>query len=514
MPAKEKQWGLTDSEHLYGSDRPKAEVAIQPPCPQPEPPKTFEQVLEEARQHHSSVSVEHWADLVKLLGEFQSVVSLSQSDFGCTDRIQHEIQLTDPNRSFHRVYPVSHKNQEEFMQQIDDMIRKEVIEPCESPWASPVVLPKKKDGTLRVCIDFRFLNSLTIDDPYPIPRIDEMFDKLAGSKYFTSLDLTSGYWQIPLRPEHRFLTAFLCPRGQYQFRVMPFGLKNAPATFQRLMDRLLKGANQADLKCMVYLDDIIIYSATWAEHLQQLRRIFKILSDAGLKIKLKKCDFAQKQLVFLGHTISAKGITPNEENVRALQEMPIPKTKEGVRSFLGGAGYYRKFIPDFAQRSYALRALTSKNSQFRWTAAHGKEFSDLVNALKNPPVLAYPDFKKPFHLTTDASRKGLGAVLSQKAEDGQLHPIIYISRALTKHEEAYGSTHKEATAVVWAVERLSYYLKGYPFTIVSDHKALQYLFAPDGRLDNKPDKMKRWGSKATTIRLYLRISSWSYDRKR
>ena len=297
------------------------------------------------------------------------------------------------------------------------MLAQDVISPSSSPWASPIVLVKKKDGRTRFCVDYRKLNHLTRKDAYPLPRIDDTLNTLAGSKWFSTLDLISGYWQVELDQQTREKTAFCTPEGLFEFNVMPFGLCNAPATFQRLMDLVLAGLQWS--QCLVYLDDVIVMGRTFSEHLQNLSSVFSRIREASLKLKPAKCAFLQPEVHYLGHIVSGDGVATDPSKVEKVKTWPTSTSTKETQSFLGFASYYRRFIRNFAQIAKPLHKLAERNVAFRWTEECQAAFDELRQKLCSAPVLAYPDFKKSFILDTDASDTGIGGVLSQLDDDGR-----------------------------------------------------------------------------------------------
>ena len=338
----------------------------------------------------------------------------------------------------------------------------------------------KKDGDYRFCVDFRRVNSVTKKDAHPMPRIDEILDQLGGARYFSTLDLASGYWQVPLREEDMEKTAFSVGADHYEFTVMPFGLTNAPATFQRMMGNLLKGIKG----CLVFIDDIIIFSDTWEQHQRILDEVFRRVRAAGLKIKRDKCQFAQESVKFLGHIVSARGTEPDSSKVEAVRDFATPTSLTDVRAFLGLASYYRRFIKNFADIAAPLHDLTKGGQEFSWTSAADQAFNDLKNRLCSAPILSLPDFSLPFTIHTDAIGFGLGAVLSQRRGENE-KVIAYASRTLTPAERNYSTTEKECLAIVWTVNYWRPYLLGKAFDIVTDHQSLTWLQGlkePKGRL--------------------------------
>ena len=371
-------------------------------------------------------------------------------------------------------------------QQAQEMLENGVIRPSSSPYSSPVLLVKKSDGKDRFCVDFRRLNLATKKDVYPLPRVDDMLDSLGKADYFTVLDLQSGFWQIPLHPDDMEKTAFSTARGHYEFLVLPFGLCNAPATFQRAMDQLLR-----DLRdfCQPYMDDVITYTeGTFALHLEHLERVLQRLQSAPMVAKPSKFKVLQKELRFLGHIISRHTIRPDPAKTAAVRAFPVPTGVKDLQSFLGLVGYYRRFVKDMATIAAPLYQLLKKDVPWRWDAAHSAAMEKLKETLSSPPLVALPNFDKDFILSTDASATGLGAVLSQVGEDGVEHPVYFASRTLNVAERHYSTTERECLAVKWACEHFRSYLLGRPFKVMTDHAALRWLFT---QKDPK-SKFVRW----------------------
>ena len=375
--------------------------------------------------------------------------------------------------------------QDTLNQHIDDMLERDVIEPSSSPWASGIVLVRKKDGTTRFCVDYRKLNDATIKDAYPLPRIDEILDHLSGACWFSTLDMSSGYWQVDVEEKDRPETAFITKRGLYQFKVMPFGLCNAPATFDRLMEMVLHGL-QWNI-CLVYLDDIIVLGRSFDDMMANLKSVFKRLSTAGLKLKAKKCSLFAKEVEYLGHIISMKGVSTDPIKVETVHNWTEPMSGKELRSFLGLCSYYRRFIKDFATVVKPLHKLTGKDSKFVWTKECQESFDTLKERLTKSPILAYPDFKQPFILDTDASEYDIGAVLSKK-QGGAERVFAYSSRTLTKAERKYCVTRKELLALVTYVKVFRHYLYGREFTVRTDHSSLRWLM----NIKNPEGQWARW----------------------
>ena len=368
-------------------------------------------LLEQLNIQVEHLTAEQKPQLTKLITEYMDVFALNSQELGRTSLVKHVINTGDhpPIRQPVRRTPFALRNEVDEM--VQEMLTQGVIQPSQSPWASPIILVKKKDGGIRFCVDYCQLNRVTKLDVFPLPRIDDTLDLLSGAKYFTTLDLASGYWQVCMDQASQEKTAFITYSGLYEFKKMPFGLVNAPATFQRLLEVVLNGL--ARHGCMVYLDDVLVVGRTFEEHNDNLAKVFQRLRSAGLTLKPKKCKFAQLEVCYLGHVVSAGGVRTDPAKLQAIVEFPVHTNVKALRSFLGLASYYRRFIPQFSRIAGPLYALTKKNSEFTWTAVSQETFEKLRKLLANAPVLTYPDFHVPFILETDASVYGLGAVLAQ-----------------------------------------------------------------------------------------------------
>ena len=384
---------------------------------------------------------------------------------------------------------------------IQEMLDLGAIRPSNSPWASAIVLVRKKDGRLRFCIDLRRLNNRTVKDAYSLPRIESILDSLGGAQIFTTLDLKAGYWQVEMAEECKAYTAITCgPLGFYECDTMPFGATNAPATFQRLMHDCLGDLNMN--WCIVYLDDIIVFSDTKEEHLKRLEAVFQKLMAAGLKLKPTKCFFFRDEIEYLGHVVSGKGISTNPKKIEAVTKWPTPKTVYDVRSFLGFVGYYRRFIKNFSKITKPIREVitglenqskrAAKKTHIEWTDIADSAFETLKAMCGNTPILAYPDYQLPFTLHTDSSTDGLGAVLYQK-QNGKQRVIAYASRSVSKAESNYPAHKLEFLALKWAVcEKFHEYLYGTkPFEVFTDNNPLTYVLT-SAKLDACG---QRWAAK-------------------
>lgn len=379
-------------------------------------------------------------------------------------------------------YRLSPAKKDILKSEIKKMLEASVIEESDSPWAAPVVMVPKKDGSTRVCIDYRRLNEITIPDRYPLPRIDDLLHEARSSPYMTTMDLRSGYWQIEVNEEDRDKTAFITPMGMFQFIKMPFGLRNAPATFQRLMDRFMNGL--PDISILVYLDDIIIRSTSLEQHVADLKMVFQRLEKFNLQVNREKSHFCCKNVNYLGHVITTDGVKTNPEKTKAIAERAPPKNVKQLLSFIQTCSWYRRFIENFAEIAQPLTKLTKKTAVWLWEKEQQEAFDTLKIKLTTSPILIQANEKLPYILKTDASNYALGAALLQ-GEGANEHPIEYASRLLHDAELNYSTTEKEALAVIWAVEHFRGYIEGAKIIIATDHQPLRWLMSlksPSGRL--------------------------------
>lgn len=402
---------------------------------------------------------------------------------GRTTLVEHKIRLKDDEPIKQRHYHLNPAMRKIVDDELDAMLRDDVIEPSKSAWSSPIVLAKKSSGKYRFCVDMRRVNASSKKDAYPLPKINAILENLKDAKYMSTIDLKNGYWQVPLAEESKPITAFTVPgRGLFQFKVMAFGLHSAPATFQRLLDRVI--GPELEPRVFAYLDDLIVTSATFNEHLDLLKLVFKKLRDAGLKINREKCQFCRTELKYLGHVVNSQGINTDPEKVRAVTEFPTPTCVRSLRSFLGLASWYRRFVPDFAKISAPLTKLLKKTVRWNWTEVQDQAMSLLKSRLTTAPTLVCPNFLIPFEVHVDASNEGLGAALIQKP-DGKEIVVAYASRLLSEGEKKFSATEKECLGLVWALQKFRPYLEGYHFIAVTDHQALRWLMKlpePSGRL--------------------------------
>lgn len=388
-----------------------------------------------------------------------------------------------------RPYRYTPVQKNEIESQVQEMLSKWIIQPCSSPFSSPVLLVKKKDGSWRFCVDYRHLNAITVKNKYPLPVIDELLDELAGAQWFSKLDLRSEYHQIRMHPDDEHKTAFQTHHGHFEFRVLPFGLTSAPATFQGVMNSVL--ATLLRRCVLVFVDDILIYSKSLEEHVQHLKTVFQILLKHQLKVKRTKCSFAQQELAYLEHIIQPNGVSTDPEKIQVIQHWPAPTSVKELRSFLGLSGYYRKFVRNYGILSKPLTNLLRNGQLYIWTTETEDAFQALKQALITAPVLAMPDFQTPFVVETDASDKGIGAVLMQNN-----HPLAFLSRALGLRHQGLSTYEKESLAIMLAVDHWRPYLQHDEFFIRTDHRSLAFL--TEQRLTTP------WQHKALTKLLGLR----------
>ena len=387
--------------------------------------------------------------------------------------VDHAIDLIPGSEPPSRpTYRLSYVEMDELKKHLADLLAKGFIKPSTSPFGAPVLFVHKKEGTLRLCVDYRALNKITIKNRYPLPRIEELMDRLAGAKYFSKIDLYSGYHQIRIKKEDTYKTVFRTRYGHYEFLVLPFGLTNAPATFMTLMNDIFR--EYLDEFVIVYLDDILIYSKTKEEHLKHLCLVLKTLKEHKLYAKLKKCELVRQKVEYTGHYISAEGITVDPRKISTIKDWPAPINVSEVRSFLGLASYYRKFVPGFSAVATPLTSLLHKDKHFQWTPSEQEAFNSLKERLITAPVLLLPDPNKSFTITTDASDFAIGAVLTQDQGKGE-QPVAYESRKLSPAEQNYPIHEKELLAIVHAIRLWRMYLEGRRFTVITDHASLEYI---------------------------------------
>ncbi len=436
------------------------------------------------------ISPELMEELKRLLIRYKILFEDRPFGSNAVGLTEHSIELIDPRckpvkQYAYKVSPALGKKQKEF---VNGMIKRGIIKVSEgSPWASPVVCVPKADGTLRFCTDFRRLNALTQADVFPIPRLDDVTDRMLGCKWFSKFDLKDAFHQVPVKVEDQQKTAFICQGQLYEYLKMPFGLKNSPACFQRNIQNVIGDCEYA----MPYLDDIIVHSRTEEEHIGHLASVLEKMSRYRLHCKLVKCEFFQPKVKYLGLIFSQEGIAVDQEKVSGIVRMLPPTTLTELRSFLGMCNFYRKFIKDFSTIAAPMTHLTHKDVVWDFDEACNQAFNLLKQSLIKAPILVCPNFDKKFILTTDASNWAIGAVLSQEDDNNVERPICFLSRKLNDHEINYATTHKECLSVVWSIEELRHYLQGHKFLIRTDHLALKYLMTTK----DLQGRLARWALK-------------------
>ncbi|XP_068207459.1 uncharacterized protein [Palaemon carinicauda] len=426
------------------------------------------------------LSSQQASDLKKLLELFPEICGDVPTQ---TSLVDYQLELkpgTEPQKS--APYRVSPQKRAILKKETDFLLQHGFAEPSISPWASPCVLVEKPDGSYRLCTDFRRLNEVTVSDSYPLPRVDDLIDQVSNAVYVTKIDLLRGYYQVPLADNTKPLTAFTTPDGLYQYTVLPFGLKNAPAVFQRLMDQVI--SNMPGIR--VYLDDIVVFSDTWLDHLSMLKDLLSRLRQACLTINLTKSDFGHAKLQYLGYVIGSGEVSPVAAKIDAITKLSCPRSRREVRKFLGMVGYYRRFCKNFSEVVAPLTDLTSSKRKFVWTPVCEEAFRRAKDFLTSSPVLKAPDFGSPFAVEVDASDLGIGAVLLQKGPGDMQHPVAYMSKKLKNHQRNYSTIEKEALSLLTALEHFEVYLSGSPAPILvfTDHEPLKSI--PAGEREFKP----------------------------
>lgn len=430
--------------------------------------------------------------LQEVINSFRpSLFSSAAQPYGRARQFCHCIRTVTEQPVSLRARPTSPQEREIVKAEVAKMLASGAIRPSHSSWSSPIVLVPKKDASTRFCVDYRKVNDLTIKDVYPLPRTSDMLESLHGKRYFTTLDAASGYWQIPMEAASIAKTAFSCSEGFFEYVVMPFGLCNAPATYQRAMDTLFSDLLWKTV--LVYIDDIIIMSESWDQHCKDVKIVLQRIHDAGLLLKLEKCKFGVTSVEYLGHIISREGLHPDPKKIQRLKDWAIPRTVNEVRSFLGFANYYRRFVRDFAKVAEPLTRLLKADATWIWEREQETAFVTLLTTLRNEAVLSHPDFNHPFLVDADASDQGIAAVLSQRVDNVE-KPIIFESRILSPAERKWHIREKEALAVIWALEVFRRFILGREFLVRTDHSSLQWLLqAPSGRLARWAIKISEFG---------------------
>uniref|UniRef100_A0A183CLG5 RNA-directed DNA polymerase n=2 Tax=Globodera pallida TaxID=36090 RepID=A0A183CLG5_GLOPA len=434
-------------------------------------------------------------ELLNLVREYRNIFAVSEGELSQTSLVSHQIETGNAKPVKSRVRPVPYAYREKVSGMVQDYIGRGIVRPSSSPWASPIVIVPKKDGALRFCVDYRGLNAVTVKDAFPLPNIDNTLLALGGKKVFSTLDFMSGYWQIKMEPGAIEKTAFATETGLYEFTVLPFGLTNAVATFQRFMTRLFDGfINEF---AFIYIDDILIASETWEQHKEHLRRIFDRIQEAGLRLKVSKCRFAAEELPFLGHILTTDGIKMDAGKVEPVLNLPIPTSKKQLQSLLGFLAYYRKFIYGFGTTAAPLYQLLKKDTKFFIGDIEKEAIDVLKKKIVDDVVLHFPNFEaaknepsRQFVILTDASKIGVAAVLCQPDEKGNTRPIYFASRQCNRHESKYCPTELEALAVRFGTKKFAQFITMLPTRIFTDHRALVPMFKSKTETGNS--RVDKW----------------------
>ena len=485
---------VIEEENMEGEEKISgdlSQLADEMICPTSVDKEGFQEV-----SISDELTTEQKEELRSLMEEFQDVFSDRP---GKTNILEHDIELSSTGPIRTKGYPIPFHSRQVVEEELTKMLDLGVVEPSKAPYSSPVVLVVKKDKSYRFCIDFRAINKVTVFDAEPMPNIEEIFAKMAGHRYYSKFDLCKGYWQVPLTEKAKPLTSFETPKGLYQFTMLPFGLVNAGATFCRLMRIVLDGLKKTDS----FVDDIIVFTLCWSSHMLELRGLFERLRKARLTAKPSKCSIGHRSIECLGHEVGGgkQSLKPLNDKVEAIKAAKRPETKKQVRAFLGLAGFYRKFIPNFATIAVPLTNLTKKGTPNKviWGDREQKAFENLKVSLSQYPILALPDLEKPFILRTDASETGVGAVLLQNTDEGKL-PIAYASKKLLPRETRYSVIEKECLAIVWGVQKFQRYLFGRAFLLETDHEPLVYL----QRAKTLNPRIMRWALALQPYRFNIR----------
>lgn len=433
-------------------------------------------------------------ELAKAIIEKYRDISFDKKGLGRTSLVEHIINTGDSPPFRVKQYPLSPDKKIALQQELDKMLALDVVTPSESPWNNPAILVKKSNGDWRFCLDCRKLNSITKGDSYAIPYIPQILDSLKEAKYLSTIDLSSSFWQIPLSEDSQEKTSFTVPgRGLFKFKVMPFGLCNAPARQQRLMDTLINQNFSSDIEngfVFCYIDDIVICSSDFSTHLVLLNRVLEKLKTANLTVSFDKCKFFRQSIKYLGYVVDEFGLRTDPEKISAILNFPTPTSVREVKIFLGTCSWYRRFIRNFSTIAAPLNQLTRNGKdapKFQWNEKAEEAFNVLKNALVTAPVLAVPNFDLPFTVACDSSQYGIGGVISQEI-DGQDHPIAFVSRSLTKNERNYSATEREMLSIIFSVEKFQAYLGSRKFKIITDHSSLKWFM----KLENPSGRLARW----------------------
>ena len=457
-------------------------------CPIPEPVGASvkmmnSEILSNLDNKLGHLSPEQQNDITDIIHDYSA---LFPDIPGRTTVVEHDVDIGDSKPVKQHPYRVNPVKAEKLKAEVKFLLQNELIECSHSQWSSPCILVPKPGDAVRFCTDYRKVNALTKVDAYPMPRVDDCVDRVGKAKYVSKFDLLKGYWQVPLTERAVEVSAFVVPDGFYQYKVMPFGMKNASATFQRMMNSIIWELEGCD----VYIDDVVIVSDNWEDHVKRIRMLFDRLMKANLSVNLAKCEFGKATLTFLGHVVGQGQVKPRQAKIESIVNFPTPANKRELMRFLGVCGYYRKFCSNFSDIVHPLTELLGKGKEFNWSDACQASFDRVKAVLSNSPVLITPDFQKQFKLSVDASDIGVGAVLSQDDESGIEHPIAYFSKKLNKHQRNYSTIEKETLAIVLALTHFDVYLSStvQPILVFTDHNPLVFL----NRMKNQNQRILRW----------------------
>ena len=429
--------------------------------------------------------------LTSLINKYNHVFSANDFDLGYNNDKPFKIDTGDKIPIKQRAYRVSDAAKEKISKHINELLNQNILEKSNSPWSSPVILVKNKDGSTRMCVDFRKLNNITKKDSYPLPLIDETFDKIGKAKYFSKFDLAKGFYQLALEEKSAEKTAIITHLGLFQFRTIPFGLCNAPVHFQRVMDEILSKVENNNF-LSIFIDDIICYSDTFELHVQHLETLFHCFMQMGLKFKPNKCELAMTKIDFLGHTLSNNLLSPQKAKLTEILTIKTPTNKKDILSFLGLVGYYNKFIKNFATLASPLYDLTRKNKKFEWKLEHQEAFDKLKLAVNDDSLICPFRPELRIRLECDASDEGVGVVLSQEQLDGGWKPVRFASKKLMNYQKNWITIEKECYAVVWAVAYFRHYLESVEFEVITDNYALKWLQTSLGQKNSISPRLRRW----------------------
>jgi hypothetical protein len=429
-----------------------------------------------------------------MLTQYESVITDVP---GCTDVVYHKIELL-PNARVIKLppYRMSPSMQDQLKAELDILLAGDIIEESQSEWSSPCIVVPKPDGGIRAVVDFRQVNTQIMGNSFPLPLIEDLISRIGKAQIFTKFDLNKGFYQIKLNDNSKQYTAFNTPFGLFNFKRLPFGLKTSPSQFQYLMSKVLNGLQQF---CGVFIDDIIVYSNTWAEHVRHVHTVLFRLLQAKLTVKLAKCVFACQEIDYLGHKIGHGCITPREAKVKALLDMSRPKDKKRLKSFLGAVGYFQRYIPQFSAVTAPLTALLKKDVRFEWSKETEDSFVRLKQVMADTHILVIADFQKPFTIFIDASDLAIGAVLTQCDEEGIYRPVCYMSRKLSISQRNYSVVEKELLALVLAIRSFSSYLSS-ETVVFTDHEPLLYMH----KLTPRNSKLLRWSLELSPYNLHIK----------